>query len=167
MVLSANNPAVVKYMTNAFPSPYDLAVAHTWIAMNLDQSHPAHFGIFALSAPDIVIGGIGLNKLSTDVHAHTAEVGFWIAESCWGKGLMTEALRGFTTWAFEKFEGKNGQRIRKLWAGVYEGNGGSMKCFLKCGYAEEGVMKGYVEKNGVVLDMHIFGMVKGDWESNE
>jgi ribosomal-protein-alanine N-acetyltransferase len=165
MTRSGNNPAVAKYMTNSFPNPYDLNAAISWISLNIDQTHVAHFGIFEASAPDVVIGGIGLNKLSTDVHAHTAEVGYWLAESHWGKGIMTEAVAGFTKWSFESFEGKDGQRMRKLYGGVYSGNVGSMRCFLKNGYAPEGVMKGHVEKNGETLDLHWFGLTKKDWEA--
>jgi ribosomal-protein-alanine N-acetyltransferase len=167
MALSANNPNIAKYMTNSFPSPYDLSAANGWIGMNIGQTHPAHFAIFDKSAPDAVIGGLGLNKLSTDVHAHTAEIGYWLAENYWGKGYMTEAVEGFTQWCFESFEGPDGQRMRKLYGGVYSWNLGSMRCFLKNGYVPEGVMKGQVEKNGETLDLHWFGLTKGDWEARK
>lgn len=167
MTRAGNNPAILKYMTNSFPNPYDLNAANGWISMNIDETHPAHFGIFERSAPDVLIGSIGLNKLSTDIHAHTAEIGYWLAESHWNKGYMSEVVGGFTKWAFESFEGKDGQRMRKLYGGVYSWNPGSMRCFLKNGYAPEGVMKGQVEKNGQTLDLHWFGLTKKDWEARQ
>lgn len=167
MTLSANNPKTARYMTNSFPNPYDLKAAETWIGMNVGQTHPAHFGIFPRSDPDSCIGGVGLNKLSTDVHAHTAEIGYWIGAEYWGQGLMTEVLAGMTKWGFEAFEGTDGQRLRKLYGGIFGPNVGSMRCFEKNGYALEGILKGHVEKNGETLDLHMYGMTKPDWEAKQ
>ncbi|KAF2827258.1 acyl-CoA N-acyltransferase [Ophiobolus disseminans] len=162
--LNANSPAVAKYMSNAFPHPYTLESAETWIAMNLQLPYQTNFGICKASSPDIQIGGIGLT-LGADVSSHTAEVGFWVGENYWGKGYTTEALEGFTKWSFESWEGKDGQRLRRLWARVFSGNNASMRCFEKCGYAKEGVFKGHAEKNGEVMDVHLFGLTKADWEA--
>lgn len=76
---------------------------------------------------------------------------------------MTEALEGMTEWCFVKGEVK-GRKLTRLSGVVFEGNKGSMRCFEKCGYVREGVLKGAVEKLGVVKDMHVFGLVKGDWK---
>ncbi|KAL5116809.1 hypothetical protein ACEQ8H_005290 [Pleosporales sp. CAS-2024a] len=163
--LHANNPKIAKGMFNTFPNPYDLNAANVWIGLNPEKTHPAHVAIVDKSAPDIVIGGIGLNKLSTDVHAHTAEVGFWIAESYWGKAYMSEAVAAWIQYAFESFEGPDGQRLRKLYGGVFAWNVGSMRCFLKNGFSPEGVMKDQVEKDGETFDLHLFGLTKADWEA--
>ena len=164
MSLNANNPAISKYMSLAFPDPYTLANADTWITMNTGLPHPTNFGICEVSSPDVLIGGIGL-KLGADVSSHTAEIGFWIGEKYWGKGYTTEVLEGYTRWLFESWEGKDGQRLRRLWGAVFSGNNASMRCFEKCGYAKEGVMKGHAEKHGEIMDEHIFGLTKADWEA--
>jgi ribosomal-protein-alanine N-acetyltransferase len=164
MSLNGNSPAVAKYMNLTFPHPYTLESAHGWIAMNVPLPHQTQFGIFEASSPDICIGSIGLN-IGTDVSSHTGEVGFWIGQKHWGKGYMTETLRAFTKWSFESWEGKDGQRLRKLWAKVVEGNDGSMRCFLKCGYAREGVFVGHRERDGEVSDLHMFGLTKVAWEA--
>ncbi|OAL54922.1 acyl-CoA N-acyltransferase [Pyrenochaeta sp. DS3sAY3a] len=161
MSTAGNDPLVSKYMTLTFPNPYDLKAANTWINMNL-TAPINHFGICERSFPDIIIGGIGL-KPGADVYAHTAEVGFWIGREYWGKGYTTEVLEAFTRWSFEKWT-KDGQRLRRLWGGVVSGNSGSMRVFQKTGYSVEGVMKAHCEKNGEVMDYHLFGMPKGDWE---
>jgi ribosomal-protein-alanine N-acetyltransferase len=158
MTLAANSPAIAKYMMSTFPNPYTIDAAISWIAMNLAMPHPANYSICEASNPDIIIGGIGL-KPGADVNRHTAEVGFWVGEKYWGKGYTTEALAGFTKWSLQEWEGKDGQRLKRLWGGVFEGNHASMRCFEKCGYSKEGVMKGHVEKNGVIMDQHIFGFL--------
>jgi ribosomal-protein-alanine N-acetyltransferase len=165
MSLNGNNPAVAKYMSLAFPAPYEISHAEGWINMNMARQHQTDFSIY-LSSPEVFIGGIGL-KPGADVNSHTAEVGYWIGEKYWGKGYISEVLDAFTKWSFESFEGKDGQRLRRLWGGVLSGNVGSMRCFEKCGYAPEGVQKGHVEKYGKVMDMHLFGLTKVDWEARQ
>lgn len=163
MAASANNPLVAKYMSLAFPHPYTLASANTWIEMNLAKPQQDDFCICEKSSPEVVVGGIGL-KPGTDISSHTAEVGYWIGEKYWGKGYTTECLDGFTKWCFSS-ESREGTKITKLWGGVIGGNGASMRCFEKCGYVKEGILKGHCEKHGEVYDMHLFGMTKTDWEN--
>jgi ribosomal-protein-alanine N-acetyltransferase len=164
MNLNANNAVIAKYMPLTFPHPYTIESAHSWIAMNTPLPHQTNFGIFEASSSEVLIGSIGL-KLGSDVSSHTAEVGFWIGEKYWGKGYMTEALGAFTKWSFESWEGKDGQKLRRLWAKVFTGNDGSMRCFEKCGYAKEGVLIGHCEKHGEVMDLHLFGLTKVAWEA--
>jgi RimJ/RimL family protein N-acetyltransferase len=163
MSQSANSPLVAKYMSLAFPDPYTLSSAETWISMNAALPHQDNFAICERSCPDVVIGGVGL-KPGADVYAHTAEVGFWIGQAYWGKGYATELLEGFTRWGFENWE-KEGQQLRRIWGGAFHTNVGSRRCFEKCGYAREGVMKGHCEKRGEVMDLHFFGLTKLDWQS--
>lgn len=160
--LNANNPLIAKYMSLGFPSPYTLVKAEEWINMNMALPYQEAFVICEHSSPAVVIGGVGV-KVGTDVNAHTGEVGYWMGQDYWGRGYTTEMLEGLTKWVFENWE-KDGERLRRLWGGVFSGNVASMRCFEKCGYAREGVMKGHCEKNGEVMDMHIFGMTKRDWE---
>ncbi|KAF1936005.1 GCN5-related N-acetyltransferas-like protein [Clathrospora elynae] len=160
--LNANDPLVTKYMSLAFGYPYTLAHAKTWINMNITAPHQNNFVICERSSPETVIGGCGL-KPGADVSAHTAEVGFWVGQAYWGRGYTTEMLEAFTKWTFESWE-NDGQRIRRVLGCVFSGNVASMRCFDKCGYAREGVMKDHVEKHGEMMDMHIFGMTKPVWE---
>ncbi|OAK95061.1 acyl-CoA N-acyltransferase [Phaeosphaeriaceae sp. SRC1lsM3a] len=166
MSLHGNSAAVAKYMYLTFPHPYTLEAGETWIAMNIGLPHPCHFAICEASSPDTAIGSIGL-KLGSDTSSHTAELGFWIGEKFWGKGYVTEATAAFTEWAFETFEGKDGQRLRRVFSTVWSGNKGSIRCFEKCGYAPEGIMKDHVEKNGEVMDLHLYGLTKADWETRK
>lgn len=160
MAYHANNPAITKYMSLSFPSPYTTESAHVWIDMNLTPPI-LNWGICERSAPETVIGGIGLTPGTVNMQSHSAEIGYWIGEEFWGKGYVTEALKGLTEYCFTG--GLDG-RFSRLCGSVFEGNTGSMRCFEKCGYTKEGVLRGAVEKNGVVSDLHIFGLVRMDWE---
>jgi RimJ/RimL family protein N-acetyltransferase len=147
-------------MSLAFPSPYTLEAAQTWINLNLTPPFTAY--VIALSSsPSAVIGGIGFT-VGKDVSSHTAELGYWIGTEFAGKGIMTEVLDAFIDWMFsEKGE------IKRLCAQVFAPQKASMRCLEKCGFVAEGVMRGHAEKFGEVMDMHIFGLTKDDWEERK
>lgn len=126
-----------------------------------------NWAICLSAAPEIVIGGCGL-KPDVDVRTHCAEVGYWIGEEHWGKGLITEMLGALTEWVFtsgESLLAGEGRRWTRLWGGIFEGNGASMRCFEKCGYVKEGVLRGAVEKHGKTCGLVIYGLLKEEWEA--
>ncbi|KAH6637721.1 GCN5-related N-acetyltransferas-like protein [Boeremia exigua] len=135
MAHHANNPLVAQYMNGTFPSPYTLDSSRTWIAMN--AAPPVlNWGVCLLDAPDVVIGSCGL-KPGADVKAHGAEIGFWLGEKYWGKGLVTEVLAGLVEWVFGSEESRvaqvEGGRWTRLWGGAFAENTGSVRCFEKNG----------------------------------
>ncbi|KAF1929048.1 acyl-CoA N-acyltransferase [Didymella exigua CBS 183.55] len=162
----ADNPKVTEYMSLGFPSPYTLEAAHDWINMNLAPPI-LNWAICLSSSPETVVGGCGL-KPGVDVQSHCAEIGYWIGEEHWGKGLITEMLRALTDWVFRSphslLAGEQGKRWTRLWGGIFQENKGSMRCFEKCGYVREGVLRGAVEKHGEASDMVVYGLLKHEWE---
>ncbi|KAF2443923.1 acyl-CoA N-acyltransferase [Karstenula rhodostoma CBS 690.94] len=160
--------SITKYMSLAFPHPYTVEHSLTWIAMQKDAPHNS-LALTTSSDPTTVIGGIGL-KPGTDVRAHTGEVGYWLSESHQGQGLMREALAGFVEWTFlhrdsdgaKAEEGRS--RKTRLVAGVFAENVGSMRVLEACGFVKEGVQRGeVVTREGVVMDLHLFGLGVGEW----
>ena len=160
MASNADSPLVAKYMSLAFPHPYTLSSAEDWIRMNLAKSQQDAFCICESTSPETVIGGIGI-KLGSDIHSHTAEVGYWIGPDHWSKGYATECLEGFTKWCF--WNNRKELKITRLCGNVLGGNAASMRCFEKCGYAKEGVLKGHCQKHGEVYDLHLFGITQAEW----
>jgi RimJ/RimL family protein N-acetyltransferase len=101
------------------------------------------------------MGGIGI-KPGTDVFSHTAEIGYWLGEEYWGRGVMSEALPAFTLWVWRNRD------VDRLWAGVYDGNMASQRLLDKAGYQYEGLMRGHVLKEGTLMDLHVYGMRRVD-----
>lgn len=64
----------------------------------------------------------------------------------WGKGLASEAIRLGIKLAFEKFN------IRKLSAGVYSDNVGSIKAYTNAGFIIEGTLKDHYVFKGKYQD---------------
>ncbi|KAE8355881.1 acyl-CoA N-acyltransferase [Aspergillus coremiiformis] len=150
----ANNPQIARWLRNQFPQPYTREAAKTWIAITTAASPTLDFAI-CRREDNVAIGAIGLNTKG-DVYYRTMEIGYWVGQDHWGKGIATEALSAVTAWAFEHFG-----HVVRLEAEVYEGNEPSQRVLLKAGYELEGRRRKAAEKNGVLLDLLLFCTLRG------
>ena len=150
LVRYANNQNVSKNLRDSFPSPYTEKDAVKWLNLACIQNPELSF---AISSPDELIGGIGL-LLQPDVYRYSAEVGYWLAEPFWGKGIATKALIAFTSYAFKQFD------LERLFAGVFDGNNASVKVLENAGYKFEGRYRKAVYKNDVFKDQLMYGILK-------
>ena len=146
----ADNSNVSRNLRDSFPHPYTVSDAEQWIGFAVAQRPPTHF---AITMHDRVAGGIGFN-LGGDVYRRSAEVGFWLGEEYWGRGIATAALEAITTFAFGSFD------LCRLYAHVYEWNAASMRVLEKAGYTREGVLRRAVVKDGRTIDQHLFALVR-------
>ena len=152
-------PALAKYTNNrkiwlnlrdAFPHPYKLEHAASWIRMAGRQYPEVSF---AIAAADEVIGGIGLG-LQTDVNYRSSEIGYWIGEPFWGRGIATAALCGLTDYAFAHYN------LIRLFAYVFEWNPASVRVLEKAGYAYEGRLRKSATKDGQTVDQLLYARVQ-------
>jgi ribosomal-protein-alanine N-acetyltransferase len=168
---SANNPNVSRFLRNIFPFPYTVADAESWISLCNAETEVPDYN-FAITNPTTgdVIGGIGCTP-EKDVHCRSAELGYWIAEDYWGKGLMTEVVPAFLDWLFEnvKVRDKDGNKLglTRIWASVIDQNVGSEKVLSKAGMMKEGILRASVWKFGVVMDQHLYSVTREDWEKKK
>jgi len=147
LVRYADNRKIWRNLFDAFPHPYGLLDAITWVARHAGVE-PVRF--FAIDHAGELAGSIAVVPLD-DVHARTSEIGYWIAEPFWGRGLATEAVRGLTSHAFETFP-----ELVRIQAAVFGGNVASMRVLEKAGYEREGVLKQSVWKDGQLLDSMLY-----------
>lgn len=146
----ADNPKVVRYLMNRFPHPYTATDADTWLALTRLETRPCNF---AIEWRGELVGGIGMDPMA-DVHAGTAEIGYWLGEPYWGKGLAARAVGLLLPYAFEEL------LFIRLQAKVFAGNGASMRVLEKNGFVREGIMRKHVSKNGVVLDAVLYAKLR-------
>lgn len=142
---AANNPKIARWMHNAFPHPYTADDASSWITIANSASPVRDFAI-CNPADSAVIGGVGL-KARGDIYYRTMEIGFWLREDHWRRGIATEVLTAFSDWAFKRFDS-----LLRLEAEVFEGNAGSARVLEKASYVFEGRRRKAIEKSGTVLD---------------
>ncbi len=147
---NANNPSVSRFLLNRFPSPYTMEAAIHWVNNLVDQDPLVNF---AITIDDQVVGGIGL-ELREDVYRKTALLGYWLSEELWGKGIVTEAVKLMTQYAFDHLD------IIRLQAGVLDKNPASMRVLEKAGYTKEGVLRNAAIKRGDIMDEHVYAILK-------
>jgi len=87
-------------------------------------------------------------SLQKDVYRHSAEIGYWLGEPFWGKGIATEVVAMMTYYGFEKMQ------LKRIYAIVFENNKASMRVLEKNGYQKEGVLVKAILKNGELMDEH-------------
>jgi [ribosomal protein S5]-alanine N-acetyltransferase len=146
----ANNPAVWNNLRDSFPHPYLKNDAVDWISAHHQQLKPLNL---AITVEDQVIGGIGLIP-QTDIYKLNAEIGYWLGEAFWGKGIMTDALKGMLVYAFGNFN------FIRIYAGVFETNPASMRVLEKAGFQKEAIHRKAILKNGRILDEHVYSIFK-------
>ncbi len=154
LVKYADNLNVWRNLMDAFPHPYTRRDARDWLANATDQEPRT---VFAIATPDEAIGSIGL-KLLGDVARKSAEVGYWLGEPFWGRGIATAAVRSFTVWALHD----SGLGLERLFAGVFSWNEASMRVLENAGYLREGLFRRHVFKDGQFADLVVYGRLRTD-----
>lgn len=137
--------------TLRIPYPYTLKNADKWINECLKEytkEKPKEL-VWVIDINSEVCGSIGLEK----IEGHKAEIGFWLAEKCWNKGIMTEAVKRLTEFGFKKL------KLRRIYAYVFLFNKASMRVLEKAGFEKEGLLRKDVEKDGRLMDDYIFAKV--------
>ena len=147
---NANNPKVSACLMDRFPSPYTPEDALNWVNFLVNQDPLVNF---AITINDEVIGGIGLEPRQ-DVYRKTAILGYWLSEELWGRGIMPEAVKLITDYAFTQLD------FIRIQASVYSKNPASMRVLEKAGYVKEGIMHNAVIKQGVIMDEHLYAIFK-------
>jgi RimJ/RimL family protein N-acetyltransferase len=150
LAVAANSRAVWRNLRDRFPHPYTRLDAEAWLAHAAAARPETHF---AVAVDDRVAGGIGFD-LGSDVHRRSAEIGYWIAEPHWGRGLATASLRALSTWAMENFD------LVRLQAGVFAWNPASARVLEKAGYTLEGRLRLSVTKDGQTIDQLLYALLR-------
>jgi len=150
IVRHANNRNVSINLRDRFPYPYTLSDARLWLDMVVGQKPETNFAI-ALGGE--AIGGIGFT-LQHDVAHRSAEIGYWLGEEFWGRGIATDALVAVTDYAFA------GHDLCRLYAHVFEWNLGSARVLEKAGYSFEGCLRKSVTKDGKTIDQLMYAAIR-------
>ncbi len=138
----ANNEKVSINVRDAFPHPYTPEDARMFLTM-VDGQDPKC--CFAIEYQGKYAGNIGLAP-GADVYRKSAEIGYFIGEPFWNKGIVTRAVRLITRYGFEQYD------IVRIHTGVFEYNIASQRVLEKCGFTREGVFRKSICKKGVVYD---------------
>lgn len=145
-----NNIHIWNNVRDGLPYPYTERDAEEYIGMTLNK---AYVQDFAIVVDGEAVGGVGFIPLN-DVERYSAELGYWIGEDYWNRGIMGEAIRQVVDYVFRETD------IIRLFASVYGFNLASMRVLEKAGFTRQAVLRKAAVKNGKVIDMHYFDIVK-------
>jgi [ribosomal protein S5]-alanine N-acetyltransferase len=146
----ANNRKVWIALRDIFPHPYTIEDADTFLR-SVINSEPVT--LFCVEANGAAVGGIGI-RIGTDVHRRTAELGYWLGEEFWRRGIMTEAVAVFTDFCFENFQ------LRRIHAEPFANNPALARVLEKAGFTFEGCLKNNVVKDGKLLDSLLYARTR-------
>ncbi len=149
LVRHADNPRVAENLRDRFPHPYTVADARDWLSVAMQQEPEANF---AIAVDGELVGTIGL-QVGNDVYRQSAEIGYWLGEDYWGRGIATEAVRAMTEWGFDNLG------LLRIYALVFAANPASARVLEKAGYSLEGRMRNAVVKRGRVMDQLLLAIV--------
>lgn len=148
----ANNRKIWLNLRDGFAHPYTPDHARAFIRAALARRPETHF---AMAVNGAAVGSIGL-KLREDVERVSAEIGYWLGEPFWGRGIITEALIAVTAAALRT------HGLTRVFAVPYAWNLASFRVLEKAGYVREGVMRRSAIKDGHVVDQVLYARVVDD-----
>ena len=149
---NANNINIWKNLRDALPHPYTEEDGKAYIEMVLSQPKPTT--LFAIDVDGKAVGSIGI-FLRTDVERITAELGYFIGEKYWNKGITTKAIKELAAYAFANFP-----ELRKIYATPFGFNIASQKVLQKAGFEREAILKQAAIKNGKIIDLHYYSLFR-------
>ena len=142
LALHANNRQVWLNLRDRFPHPYTRTHARTFIAaVRRERPETA----FAIAADALAVGCISVN-VQGDVERVSAEIGYWVGEPFWGRGIATDALVAVTRHAADTYG------ITRLYARTFAWNAASCRVLEKAGYVIEGRLRRSAIKDGRIVD---------------
>jgi RimJ/RimL family protein N-acetyltransferase len=148
LVLLANNPKIARYLRDHFPHPYTHEAGAAWIART-HQDQPQR--VFAIEYEGEPVGSIGIHP-KTDIARKNAELGYWLGEPYWGRGIMTEAIRQIVDYGFQTFD------LTRIFAIPFGDNIGSQKALEKAGFVLEAQFEKTLYKNGEFKDEWVYAV---------
>ncbi len=150
----ADNEKIARNLRDVFPHPYALADAQGFLDICI-AGDPETSLFRAIEIDGRAAGSIALCR-GSDVYQKTAELGYWLAEDYWGRGIMTQAVRQLCREGFSRWD------IQRIHAEPFAHNAGSRRVLEKAGFSLEGVMRRGVFKRGQVCDFCMYALLRGE-----
>ena len=150
LALYADDPGVARHLRDRFPQPYSLNDAVAFIAYAAATQDEC---IAAIEVAGEIVGVIGV-LFRRDIERCSAELGYWLGQPFWGRGVMAAAIRSFTAWAMPRFA------LTRVYAEVFAANPASARVLEKAGFARIGLLRRAAIKHGVHHDYVLYDLVR-------
>lgn len=151
LVRHANNIDIWRNVRDVFPHPYTAKNADSFLAAAMKPT--GEESIYAIDVGGQAVGAIGIHPRVNE-ERHTAEIGYWLGEAYWGRGIATTAVRSLAQRALDETD------LYRLFANVFSSNPASMRVLEKAGFQREGILRRAVVKEGVLLDTVVYALTR-------
>ena len=152
LAAALSNKKILDNLRDGLPYPYTEQDGQDFISTMLAADEDETFA-FAITVDSRVIGSIGAFRQG-NIHRQAAELGYYIAEEYWGRGIMTEAVNRLCDYVFSHTD------IIRIYAEPFAYNSASCRVLEKAGFQYEGTLRSNAVKNGKVLDMRMYARLK-------
>ncbi|WP_340820401.1 GNAT family protein [Methanolobus sp. WCC4] len=152
----ANNRKIADNLNDGFPHPYSIEDAKQFISRS--RREDSSYLHLAVEINGIVAGSIGA-YFKENGHRKNAELGYYLAEEYWGKGIMVKAIRCMIQHIFENYD------VIRIYALPFARNTASRRVLEKAGFRCEAILKSSIIKNNVVQDDCIYAILKEEFET--
>lgn len=152
LAAALSNMKVQNNLRDGLPYPYTEQDGIDYISAMLAADENETFA-FAVTAEGKAVGSIGVFRQG-NIHRRTAELGYYLAEEYWGRGIMTEAVRQTCRYVFDKSD------IVRIYAEPFSCNRASCRVLEKAGFQYEGTLRKNAVKNGKIIDMKMYSLLK-------
>ena len=182
----ANNPKIAKFLTHEFPSPYSKEDAKEFIykiasekptktfTISVNNESSGAIALTPTSIPDQSLKSANLEQNNTVPDnfdefdefdeiakvakvAKVAEIGYWLAEDYWNKGIVTNCIKDMVCYGFETFN------INRIFATPFVENKASQKVLKKAGFNLESESKQIILKNSHYYEVLMFSISREDF----
>lgn len=152
LAMALSNRKIQDNLRDGLPYPYTEQDGADYIIAMLCADEHETFA-FAITVDDKVAGSIGVFR-QANIHRQTAEMGYYLAEEYWGNGIMTEAVKQICEYVFNK------SNIIRIYAEPFAHNIASCRVLEKAGFQYEGTLRRNAVKNGKIIDMKMYSLIK-------
>ena len=156
LAMAISNKKIQNNLRDGLPYPYTEQDGAVFISDMLSADENETFA-FAITIDNKVIGSIGVFR-QDNIHRLTAELGYYIAEEYWGRGIMTEAVRQTCEYVFDNSD------IIRIYAEPFAYNIASCRVLEKAGFQYEGTLRNNAVKNGKIIDMKMYSLLKAEMQ---
>lgn len=154
LAAAISNKKIQNNLRDGLPYPYTEQDGADFISDMLSEDENETFA-FAITVDNKVVGSIGVFRQG-NIHRLTAELGYYIAEEYWGRGIMTEAVKQTCEYVFDKSD------IIRIYAEPFAYNIASCRVLEKVGFQYEGTLRNNAVKNGKIIDMKMYSLLKAE-----
>ena len=147
----ADDPAIVRGLSDRFPNPYTRADGEAFLAGRVvDLAMPA----LAIEIDGEACGSVDIRHAAAGERAHSAELGYWLGRAHWNRGVMRRVVATYVPWVMDALS------LSRMQANVLDINPASARVLQANGFVEEGVLRGAIRKPDGLHDLRVFGLLR-------